>query len=48
MSYMTKAATEKVLVLGVDGFEPRLAKYLWIREKPALKKFVKKVLLVKI
>ena len=40
---MNKAMTEKVMVLGVDGFDPKLAKYLMDQGKmPNLKKFVEK------
>lgn len=41
MTYQTDAVAEKVLVLGVDGFDPRLAKYFMDQGKmPALKEFV--------
>ncbi len=43
MAYQTNAMADKVLVLGVDGFEPSLAKkFMEQGRMPALKKFVEK------
>lgn len=43
MTYTTKAMTDKVLVLGVDGFEPSLAKHFMKEGRmPALQQFVDK------
>lgn len=40
---MRKAMTEKIIVLGVDGFDPKYAKYLMDQGKmPYLKKFVER------
>ena len=43
MTYTTQAMTDKVLVLGVDGFEPSLAKQFMDEGRmPALKQFVQR------
>lgn len=43
MTYTTQAMTDKVLVLGIDGFEPSLAKQFMDEGRmPALKQFVRR------
>ena len=43
MTYTTQAMTDKVLVLGVDGFDPSLAKHFMDEGRmPALKQFVQR------
>lgn len=43
MSYTTKAMADKVLILGVDGFEPSLAKQFMDEGRmPSLKKYVER------